>query len=203
MPDAPRAAIAHNAGMTLRPLPLRSAAMLCAAVLLASCAGTRPVATGARADAIDSATIVVVRHGEKTSDTERDPDLSDAGLARARALAALLADAELAAILTTDYRRTRQTVQPTAAAHRIAPDTYDAKLPAAEFSARLRAERPGGTVLVAGHSNTVPDIVAALCACAVEPMPETEYDRLSTVRIAPDGRATLEVTRYGATADAP
>ena len=123
MPDAPRAAIAHNAGMTLRPLPLRSAAMLCAAVLLASCAGTRPVATGARADAVDAATIIVVRHGEKTSDTERDPDLSDAGLARARALAALLADAELAAILTTDYRRTRQTVQPTAAAHRIAPDT--------------------------------------------------------------------------------
>ena len=192
--------------MTLRLLPLRGASMLCAAVLLASCAGTRPVATDVRADAIDAvhaATIIVVRHGEKTSDSERDPDLSDAGLARARALAALLADAELAAILTTDYRRTRQTVQPTAAAHRIAPDTYDAKLPAAEFAARLRAEHPGGTVLVAGHSNTVPDIVAALCACAVEPMPETEYDRLSTVRIAPDGRATLEVTRYGTTADAP
>ena len=198
------AAIAHNATMTARLPPMPFTAMLrivalVATALLAACAGSPPAAVEVR----DGATFIVVRHAEKTSDTERDPDLSDTGLARARALAELLADAELAAILTTDYRRTRQTVQPTAEARHITPETYDAKLPAAEFAARLRADHPRGTVLVAGHSNTAPDIVAALCACDVEPMPETEYDRLSTVRIAPDGRAILEVTRYGATTDTP
>ena len=182
--------------MSVRLLPV-----LCAALLLTTCGSTPPAAVDG--DVGNGATFIVVRHAEKTSDSERDPDLSDAGLARARALAGLLADTDVAAVLTTDYRRTRQTVQPAADAHGIAPATYDAAGGARDFAARLRADHPRGTVLVAGHSNTVPDIVAALCACAVEPMPETEYDRLSTVRIAPDGRATLEVTRYGATADAP
>ena len=170
-------------------------ALLLACSLLAGCAST-PAPDAA------VASFVVVRHAEKV-DASRDPDLAPAGHARSVVLAGLFADRAPDAIYTTDFRRTRQTVQPTAAAHRIAPDTYDAKLPAAEFAARLRAEHPGGTVLVAGHSNTVPDIVAALCACAVEPMPETEYDRLSTIRVAGDGRARLEVTRYGAPAGAP
>jgi hypothetical protein len=53
-------------------------------------------------------------------------------------------------------------------------------------------------VLVVGHSNTVPDLVAALCACTTAPMDETEYDRVSIVRFAADGRASLDVQRYGA-----
>ncbi len=170
--------------------------LLLAVLVLAACAGTP-----SREDA--GPTFVVVRHAEKASDSERDPDLSAAGQARARQLAERLADADLVAAYATDYRRTRQTVQPAAAAHRLATTAYDAQLPAATLAARLRADHARGTVLVAGHSNTVPDIVAALCGCAVEPMPDGEYDRLSTVRVAADGRARLEVARYGAPAHAP
>lgn len=170
---------------------------LLAALLLPACAGTPSPASA------DGATFILVRHGEKTSDTERDPDLSAAGVERARQLARRLAGDDITAIYTTDYRRTRQTVEPTAAAHRIDAETYDAKLPADEFAARLKAAHPRGTVLVAGHSNTVPDIVAALCECETAPMPETEYDRLSTVHVAADGSARLQVTRFGAPAHAP
>jgi len=170
--------------MTPRFLPL-----LLASLLLPACAGAT------RDDA--GATYVIVRHAEKASDTERDPDLSAAGRERARQLARQFANAGLVAVYTTDYRRTRQTVEPSAADHGILPTRYDPALPAAEFAARLRHVHPHGTVLVAGHSNTVPDIVAALCACNVEPMPDAEYDRLSTIRIAPDGSATLEIARYG------
>lgn len=172
-----------------------------AALVLAAC-GSTPRA-GADTLAESGVRFVVVRHAEKTSDSERDPDLSAAGRERAGALAALLADADLVAIHTTDFRRTRQTVQPTAEGHHLEPATYDAKMPAGAFAARLRAAHPRGTVLVAGHSNTVPDIVAALCACTVEPMPETEYDRLSTVQVDGDGRARLQVARFGAAAHAP
>lgn len=184
---------AHNGGMTTRFLSL----LLIALLLSTGCAGnaTRGEAAGA--------TFVVVRHAEKASDTGRDPDLSAAGLARAQRLAATLAGAGIVAIYTTDYRRTRQTVQPTAEAMRVEATVYDASEPPDAFAARLKAAHETGTVLVAGHSNTVPDIVAALCACSVEPMPETEYDRLSTIRIAPDGRATLEVARYGTPAHSP
>ncbi len=72
-----------------------------------------------------------------------------------------------------------------------------------EFAARLRAAHPHGNVLIAGHSNTVPDIVAALCACKIAAMPDHEYDRLSIVRIDADGHARLTVERYGAASPAP
>jgi len=179
--------------MTMRALPL----LLTVLLLAAGCAES-PVRS---VDAI--ATFVVVRHAEKASDTERDPDLSRAGRERARRLAGALAGADIVAVYTTDYRRTRQTVQPAAEAGHVGATIYDARQPADAFAARLRAAHPRGTVLVAGHSNTVPDIVAALCACRVEPMPETEYDRLSTIRIDADGRARLQVTRYGAPPDPP
>lgn len=178
--------------MTTRFLP-----SLLAALLLAACAGAPP------RDGSPGVTFVVVRHAEKTSDIERDPDLSAAGLERARRLAERLAGDDIVAVYATDYRRTRQTVAPTASAKRIEATVYDARQPAAAFAARLKAAHPRGTVLVAGHSNTVPDIVAALCGCGVEPMPDAEYNRLSTIRIAPDGGARLEVARYGATARAP
>lgn len=100
----------------------------------------------------------VVRHFD-TPKGERDPDLLPAGQARAGALVRWFAGKPLAAIFVTDYRRTRQTAAPLAAARGIAVQTYDpADNPA--LVARIRAS--GGPVLVVGHSNTVPDIVAAL-----------------------------------------
>jgi hypothetical protein len=59
----------------------------------------------------------------------------------------------------------------------------------------LKQRHAGQTVLVVGHSNTVPDIAAALCSCEVAPMSEAEYDRLMTVRVDGDGRAVLDVLK--------
>ena len=143
-------------------------------------------------------TFVVVRHAEKGNDDARDPSLSDAGRARALALALarLLADAPLSAVYATGYRRTQQTALPAAEAHGLTVTTYDAQSTAATFAAQLRAAHTSGTVLVVGHSNTVPEIVAALSGQPVEPMADTEFDRLYRVRIASDGTAMLEQSRY-------
>lgn len=165
-------------------------------LLLGGCAAAPPLRDA-------TLSVVVVRHGEKTSDTERDPDLSAAGLQRAHALARELADADLVAIYTTDLRRTRQTVAPAAQAHGLTPALYDPRTPAAGFIAGLKAKHGAGTVLIAGHSNTVPALVAALCACDVAGMPETEYDRLSIIRFAADGTPRLDVSRYGGTTAPP
>lgn len=170
---------------------MRATILLVAILALAACAGT----PGAQAEAADGTVFVVVRHGEK-ADAGHDPALSEAGLARADRLAGLLANAPLVAVYSTDLRRTRQTVGPTASAHGLEVRIYAPREPAADLVARLRAAHGTGTVLVAGHSNTVPDIVAALCACEVAAMPETEFDRFSTVRIGADGRPRLEVGRY-------
>jgi len=167
--------------------------LLLLSLALAGCAGIR---------ASDDVSFVVVRHAEKTSDTERDPDLSVAGRMRAQQLAGLLAGRDLVAVYATEYKRTQQTARPGADAHRLPVTVYAAKSPAAEFAARLKAAHRRGTVLVVGHSNTVPGIVSALCDCDAAPMPESEYDRVSTVRIGADGKPALETGRYGDAAPA-
>ncbi|MFC3815988.1 phosphoglycerate mutase family protein [Lysobacter sp. GCM10012299] len=156
--------------------------LLLALALLGGCATTPPPAT----------TFILVRHAEKVPDGSKDPELTAAGLARADALAARLAGVPLDAVYSTAFRRTQQTAAPTARGHQLAVVTYDAKEPAADFSARLKREHAGQRVLVVGHSNTIPGIAAALCSCEVAEMSEAEYDRLTTVRIAADGKATLE-----------
>ncbi len=159
--------------------------------LLAACGTTVPRDTA-------PLTFVVVRHAEKATDDPEDPGLSAAGRARAAALAERLRDAPLVAAYATEFRRTQQTAQPAAALHGVPVQAYFARGPAAEVAAQWRQAHDAGTVLVVGHSNTVPDLVAALCACATVPMDDTEYDRMSIVRFAADGRASLEVQRYGA-----
>ena len=168
--------------------PAALATGLLAAMLLAGCA-SHPAQPG------DTA-FVLVRHAEKADDGSKDPPLSAAGAARAKALATGLRDAPLRAAYATAYRRTQATAAPSASAHSLTVTTYDAKLAASEFATRLRHDHTDGTVLVVGHSNTVPDIAAALCQCDVQPMGDDEFDRLITVRIDARGQAALLVERY-------
>jgi phosphohistidine phosphatase SixA len=148
----------------------------------------------------EGATFVVVRHAEKANDGSRDPALSEQGRARAQALAQRLAVAPLIAAYATEFRRTQQTAQPAAAMHHVAVTNYAASMPAADLAALLRVRHASGTVLVVGHSNTVPDIVAALCACQVAALGEDDFDALHTVRIDAEGHALLGAGRQS---DAP
>lgn len=167
-------------------------AALACLLLLSACASPGPTGS-APVDA--ASTFVIVRHAEKAADGSDDPPLTDAGQARAQALAQRLSAVPVIAVYTTPYRRTRQTATPTAHEHGLPLITYDAKQPAAEFAAQLRQRHAGQTVLVVGHSNTVPGIAAALCQCEVREMSEAEYDRVMTVRVDGDGRAAFETGR--------
>lgn len=142
------------------------------------------------------ATFVVVRHAEKSNDGSKDPPLAPAGLARAQALATALRDTTLTAAYATAYQRTQMTARPTAQTHGLVVTTYDAQQPAAVFAAQLRRDYRTGTVLVVGHSNTAPNIAAALCGCVVAPMGDDEYDRRLTIRFDDDGKAALREDRY-------
>ena len=141
-------------------------------------------------------TFVLVRHAEKGTDDARDPSLNDAGRARAERLAQLLSDAPLTTVYATAYRRTQQTAQPAAAEHGISVTTYDAKMADAAFASQLRAAHARGTVLVVGHSNSVPGIVAALSGTAVEAIQDDQFDRIYRVSVGPDGKATLSQSSY-------
>ncbi|HEX5755274.1 MAG TPA: phosphoglycerate mutase family protein [Arenimonas sp.] len=142
--------------------------------------------------------VVVVRHAEKAADDPRDPNLSEAGRQRAKALAKALADAPLAAVYATGYRRTQQTAQPSAALHGVEVQTLAAGREADgdALRERIRKEHAGTTVLVVGHSNTVPAIVGALSGKAAAAMAEDEFDRLSIVVLRDEGEPRLLVARY-------
>lgn len=179
----------------MHPLPLLRLLVLLALASLATACGTLP----SRGPAEAPLTFIVVRHAEKATDDPQDPNLSTVGLARADALAERLRDAPLVAAYATEFRRTQQTARPAADAHGLTIGAYFARGPAVESAAHWKQAHRRGTVLVVGHSNTVPDLVAALCSCTTQPMDDTEYDRLSIVRVDAAGRATLEVQRYGGT----
>jgi len=109
-----------------------------------------------------STTVVLVRHAEQLAEGA-DSSLSEAGRAHARKLASLLEPAGLAAIYTTELKRTRETASPVAEVTGIEPQV----IPADETGAlvrRLKWRHRGEAVLVVGHSNTVPAIADKLGA---------------------------------------
>ena len=176
-----------------RPL-IRSAVLTllaCVLPVLSACS-TTPRSESASA----VTTFVIVRHAEKGTDDAKDPSLSEAGRKRAQNLAGLLSRTPLAAAYATGYKRTQQTAQPTADAHAIPVTTYDAQLLAATLAVRLRAAHAHGTVLVVGHSNTVPDLVAALSGTTIEAIRDDQFDRIYRVIIGPDDKSTLAQDTY-------
>lgn len=102
-------------------------------------------------------TLILVRHAEKDkSTTGKDPDLSEEGRRRANRLAEVLAHTEVASVYTTPYQRTRQTVAPLATSKKINLKEYRPGQ-TGEID-RMITENEGKTVLVCGHSNTIPAI---------------------------------------------
>ncbi|MGE0710812.1 MAG: histidine phosphatase family protein [Planctomycetota bacterium] len=100
--------------------------------------------------------VYAVRHAEKES-KGRDPALTEAGRTRAAALARMLADVPIEAVYSTDTLRTRGTAKPLCDAKQLEPQLYEpGRLARALVAGKAR------TVLVVGHSNTVPGLMAGL-----------------------------------------
>ncbi len=144
-------------------------------------------------------TVYIARHAEK-ADASADPDLSEAGQARARALAEALRDAHPVLVLTTPLKRTIQTAAPTADYHSAPSEVVSLEgggaAHIAATVARVRALPEDAVVLIVGHSNTVPLIARALGYAEAADMPECEYDRLTVLHLMDDG-AHGEIRRYG------
>ncbi|GLS00062.1 phosphoglycerate mutase [Brevundimonas denitrificans] len=145
-------------------------------------------------------TVYLVRHAEK-ADASADPVLSEAGEARAAALATALADVHPDHIFTSPLQRTRLTAGPTADFHSVPvePVGFDGGTPAhvAAIAERVRGLPDDAVVLIVGHSNTVPLIARALGYAEAADMPDCEYDRMTMLHLM-NGMAHSRVTRYGA-----
>jgi broad specificity phosphatase PhoE len=142
-------------------------------------------------------TVILVRHAEKNIEPNNpDPDLSPAGQLRAQELVRVLGSTSVEAVYATNFKRTQQTVKPVADKLGLIPTVIDAK-GTSDLVNRIVTANRGQTVLVAGHSNTVPAIVNALGGGSSPDIPDNEYDNLFVVTIYKFGKAKVVKLKYG------
>ena len=148
-------------------------------------------------------TVILVRHGEKATEPPGDPRLSATGQQRARDLARALADAKVGMIVTTQFERTKATARPLAdSLHQtmtvVATGSMKEHIEAT--AAKVKSAPKGSTVLVVGHSNTVPLIIAALGGPKMPDLCDPEYSNLFVLEMG--GSTKLIRWHFGA-ADPP
>ena len=146
-------------------------------------------------------TVIFVRHAEKAVMPADDPGLSPVGQRRVAELTRQLKDADVVAgidaVYSTPYRRTEETARPIAEALGLPINNYDAADTEAIMEHIVR-EHKGKIILVVGHSNTLPALMANMGASKKVPaIAENEYDNIYIVSIPWFGKTKTIRLRYG------
>lgn len=152
-------------------------------------------------------TVFFVRHAERAEEPRQDPPLTEKGVARSQELARLLSTSALKAIYTSQFTRSKQTAEPLAKLLGITSTPLALKTSAA--NPRMIAEEStketvdkilshgGGSVLVIGHSNSIPDVIKMLGGDVTPVIDEKKYDDLFVVTIYGKGKAKVAYLKYG------
>ncbi|MFG0257512.1 MAG: SixA phosphatase family protein [Phycisphaerales bacterium JB043] len=154
-------------------------------------------------------TFVLVRHAEKKIDSsEPDVPLSFKGEQRARDLVRLLQHIELDSIYATTIpledqgplavKRTWDTALPISKAQAVSVKGYDAGDIDGVLDHAFENHR-GGSVLIVGHSNTVPELIEALGVRTPVALDDSDYDDVFIVTVRDDGSSTMLHLHYGET----
>lgn len=126
-------------------------------------------------------TFILVRHAEKADDGTRNPPLNEDGKMRAINLASLLENQEISALYSTPYKRTKETLQPLAGKKELETQEYEPRA-GADWLAKLYEDHSGGTVVITGHSNTIPALANHLLGNeAFSQFDEKEYSNLIVI----------------------
>ena len=142
--------------------------------------------------------VILVRHAELQGAAMAEPKhlpLSEAGEVRAKRLASILKDSGVGAIYVTDFVRTNKTAEP------LSRDlnkelTVLPKGDPREFVERLRKNHAEQTVLLVGHTDTLPGLMKTLghpVDIKIEPQ---DYNNIFVVIPKSDGAPTFLRLRY-------
>ena len=152
-------------------------------------------------------TVFLIRHAEREEEPKQDPPLSKEGIARSQALAQLLSNAGIKAILTSQYNRTKQTAEPLATKLGLTITPFTLKVNPSnprqvseESTAAVTnkiLEYAGQSVLVIGHGNSIPDVIKMLGGDVVPTMDEQKFDDLFIVTVYAKGKAKVVQLKYG------
>ncbi len=119
-------------------------------------------------------TVLLIRHADRQGGQDV---LSPVGVTRAQELVHVMGKASLNAIYHSEALRTQQTAALLAAATGLTP-TQIAAANTSELVNDIRTNHRGHTVLVVGHSNTIPAIITALGGPSIPNIVEDEFDNL-------------------------
>ena len=153
------------------------------------------------ARSFETMTVIVIRHAEKQLGTIADPPLTTEGEARAERLALMFGEQgtggrPITAVIASEARRAQQTAAPLARRLGIAVTTVPAR-DEPELLALLGRQPQGSAALVVGHSNTVPEIVAALTRGKVRPtVSDDDYGSMFIVTVPRYGPVSVLRMRY-------
>ena len=149
--------------------------------------------------AVAQVTVIMTRHAEKAATPPKDPPLTEAGRQRAEMLASMLADSGVDAIYVTELQRTQQTAAPLAARVHVSPTVIAADDTQALVKA-IRA-RQSGVVVVVGHSNKLPEVIAGLGGPKVK-IADPEYNNLFVLTVGATQTSLLRL-HYGDSTPVP
>lgn len=144
-------------------------------------------------------TIYLVRHAEK--EKGNDPGLTTTGKQRAGDLMRLLKNSHLQRIYVTQFRRTQMTADSLRIQLGIDTVHYLADTTSNDLLEKIKEHHDfGKTILIIGHSNTVPVIIKR-SGVLKRPadIPDNEFDNLFIVKKV-NGKAMLTIKKYGAKA---
>lgn len=137
----------------------------------------------------------LIRHSEKdrSNPENDDPELTSAGRKRADLWRRYFDSIPLTGLYSTGFKRTLQTIIPTAASKSLNPIIYPPHdLLNDDFFTRSNS----GFWLIAGHSNTIPELTNALMRIdSLEDIPDTLNSRLYRVdyRFKPAKLSILQI----------
>lgn len=152
-------------------------------------------------------TVYLVRHAERADEPRQDPPLTEKGTMRSQELARILSNANIKAIITSQYLRTKLTAEPLAKQANVPVTSISLSLnpsnprmiseqSTAEVTNKI-LERGGESVLVVGHSNSIPDVIKMLGGDISPAIDEKKFDDLFVVTVYAKGKAKVAHMKYG------
>jgi len=142
-------------------------------------------------------TVILIRHAERNNSPTADPGphLNAAGRARAQSLIHVFGKSSIEAIYTSHFTRSKETAQPLAAhLNNLATTQMDEAL---EIKNDILANHQGKTVVVIGHSDTVPDLINLLDGGSMPVINDSEFDNLFIVTVLGSSKASVTGLKYG------
>ena len=134
--------------------------------------------------------IILLRHAEKKSGY--NPGLTSAGKKRAKSLIQLSKTYEITALYSSNYKRTKQTLKPLSNHLNLEINTSFNEFDFTGMLQDISSHFNNSTVVIAGHSHTIPDFINFLSPdLQFDGIEYDDFSNLFLIHYQPDKNATI------------